>query len=31
MPATSAIELKNVTRRFVTPAGEILSAIRDFT
>ncbi len=26
----SAVELKNVARRFVTPAGEILSALEDF-
>src|SRR6476661_10042693 len=26
----SAVELKNVARRFVTPTGEILSALEDF-
>ncbi|MET0877310.1 MAG: ABC transporter ATP-binding protein [Tardiphaga sp.] len=29
-PPPSAIELKHVARRFVTPAGEILSALEDF-
>ena len=28
--ASSAVELKNVARRFVTPSGEILSALEDF-
>jgi NitT/TauT family transport system ATP-binding protein len=28
--APSAVELKNVARRFVTPTGEILSALEDF-
>jgi NitT/TauT family transport system ATP-binding protein len=28
--ASSAVELKNVARRFVTPTGEILSALEDF-
>src|SRR3981189_1618236 len=28
--APSAVTLKNVARRFVTPAGEILSALEDF-
>src|SRR3981189_639185 len=28
--APSAVALKNVARRFVTPAGEILSALEDF-
>src|SRR5436305_6385677 len=28
--ASSAVALKNVARRFVTPAGEILSALEDF-
>jgi len=29
-PSPSAVALKNVARRFVTPAGEILSALEDF-
>src|SRR5260370_42650444 len=28
---TSAIELRNVTKRFLTPAGQVYSAIRDIT
>jgi NitT/TauT family transport system ATP-binding protein len=30
VPSPSAVALKNVARRFVTPAGEILSALEDF-
>jgi NitT/TauT family transport system ATP-binding protein len=30
MTAASAIELKHVARRFVTPSGELLSALEDF-
>src|SRR5207248_745685 len=30
-PATSAIEIRNVTKRFLTPTGQIYTAIRDFT
>jgi NitT/TauT family transport system ATP-binding protein len=30
-PATSAIELRNATKRFLTPTGQAYTAIRDFT